>query len=152
MNTPRENIIKTLSGKKVLFLEGDWGLYDGLDEFEKILKSVDIEYKALFNIEQMPLDDILEEIKQFDAIVFMSQWVYDRSLELKRYMLSSQDKKTVVEVYIDKPTYSAVPNGVVHDIYIYTVAMYFGEAEEGTEEFYKLSDNHYCNYENKFDR
>ena len=151
MNTPEQNIIATLKGKKVLFLEGDNSLENGLEEFEAILKRGDIEYTLFFNIEEKELSDITTAINNHDCIVFMTQWVYDISKTLSEYMFSLQDKKIVIEAYITEPTWYYTPKNTIHDVYIYSCMMCWGEPLKDNETFYKLSDNAYWNYENKFD-
>jgi hypothetical protein len=152
MNTPAQNVEKTLKGKKVLFLENDNVLENGLDEFERILKNAGIEYKVLFGISDIPLQDVLTAINECDVIVFQTRWVYEISKKLFDYVSALPDKKTVVEVFINEPTwYYASQHGTHHDVYIYTCQTFYGEVFKDSEKFYKLTDKPYWDYENEFD-
>ena len=153
INSPRKNIAKLLKGKKVLFLENDNGLYNGLNEFEQVLKDNKIEYKCLFDLSEQPFDTVIDAIKEYDAIVFQTQWVYDVSKKLKEYMFASTDKKIVIECVIDEPTWYYKPKSA-HDVYFVKCPMYDFEAEAGDEfwEFKKLSNKPYWDYKNKFDK
>lgn len=151
--TPEQNIIKTLKGKKVVFLERDSSLANGLDEFERILKSSGIEYKVLFDLEEKQLEEIIKEINEHDALVFMTQWVYDISKKLFEYVKSLPEKKIVIEGYINEPTwYYSTQHGTHHDVYIYSCQVIFGKADKDTETFFKLTEKPYWDYENGFDK
>ncbi|HUS48525.1 MAG TPA: hypothetical protein VMZ91_00025 [Candidatus Paceibacterota bacterium] len=149
--TPSENILKTLKGKKVLFLENDTSLNDGLDCFEQRLIENEIEYKTLFNLEEVPFDDILKSISECDCIVFMTQWVYEASKKIKEYMFALKDKKIVIEVYICEPTWYYKPRSA-HDVYIYSCYRPWKSDPIEDEKFYKLSQKPYWDYKNKFNR
>lgn len=153
INTPSENIAKTLKGKKVLFLENDNTLDNGLDEFERILKSANIEYTILFELSEKPLQSIIDSINSHDAIVFMTQWVYDIAEKLFLYIKSLKEKKIVIEAYIAEPTwYYKNQHGSKYDVYIYSCQVTWGEADKESEKFYKLTNNAYWDYKNKFDK
>lgn len=151
IKTPEQNVIKTLTGKKVLFLENDNSLGNGLNEFENILKRGNIQYKILFSLSEMEVEDIIKEILSHDAIIFQTQWVYPISRKLSEYMFSLKEKKIVIECYISEPTWYYKPKAV-HDVYIYHVMTLWGEAEKDTEAFYKLSEKPYWDYKNKFNK
>ena len=152
MNTPSQNIEKTLKGKKVLFLENDNVLENGLDEFERILINGNIEYTVLLSLSEQPLEKILTAIDECDVIVFQTRWVYDISKTLFDYVSNLPDKKTVVEVYVNEPTwYYASQHGTHHDVYIYTCHTFYGKVFKDSEKFYKLTDKPYWGYENEFD-
>lgn len=156
MNTPEQNIIATLKGKKVLFLENSSELDDQLiKEFVKILESANIEYRALCDLSEVAkrdLDEIIEAVFEADAIVFMTQWVYTISFMMRELIENLKDKKIIVEIYISEPTwYYARQHGTHHDVYIYTCnKMWEGDPKE-EEKFYKLTDKPYWDYKNKFD-
>jgi hypothetical protein len=153
LKTPTQNVIKTLTGKKVLFLENDNGLENGLDEFERILQSANIEYTILFELSEKPLDEIIKAINEHDAIVFMTQWVYEIAKKLFAYIKALPQKKIVIEVYISEPTwYYKSQHGSKHDVYIYSCQCYWGEADKDTETFYKLTNKAYWDYENGFNK
>ncbi len=153
INTPSENVLKTLRGKKVLFLENDHDLANGLDEFERVLKGGGIEYKVLFGLSELPLNEITEAINECDAIVFQTQWVYDIAKKLFEYVKALPTKKIVIECYINEPTwYYKSQHGSKHDVYIYTCQVHWGEADKETERFYKLTNTAYWDYKNGFDK
>jgi hypothetical protein len=151
IKTPSENIAKTLKGKRILFLENDSSLSNGLDEFERILKESNIEHTILFELSEMPLDEIAKAINEHDGIIFMTQWVYDVSKKLKDYMFSLSEKKIVIEAYINEPTWYFKPK-TIHDVYIYSCMVLYGRADKSTETFYKLSQKPYWDYKNQFNR
>jgi hypothetical protein len=153
INTPTQNVINTLTGKSVLFLENDSSLENGLNEFERILKSSNINYKALFDLSELPIKTITDAIDSYDVIVFQTQWVYDISKKLFEYVKSLPEKKVIVEVYIYEPTWHyKKQHKSKHDVYIYSCEVMFGEAMKDTEEFYKLTNKPYWEYKNKFNR
>lgn len=144
MKTPKENIINTLLGKKVLFLENDTSLDNGLEKFEAVLKDAGIQYNVLFNLSTLPLNDILDAINTYDCIVFQTQWLTEISKKLFQYIQSLRDKKIVVEVYINEPTwfYHSEVFGK-HEVFIFTSI--------NDECFYKLTNKPYWDYKNNFD-
>lgn len=149
-----ENLVDTLKGKKVLFLENDNGLYHGLDQIEEVLKKNKIKYKCLFEVGDIPFDTIVKEIKKADAIIFQTQWVYKIAGEISDYMFNSQDKKIVIECYISEPTWFYQPKAV-HDVYICKPPHRFFQSEEidpAKWKFYKLSKKPYWDYKNNFDK
>ena len=153
IKSPSHNIIKTLKKKKVLFLENDTKLSNGLDEFERILKEASIEYKALFELSELPIQEIKDAINECDVIVFQTRWVYDIAKKLFEYVKALPEKKIVVECYINNPTwYYKSQHGSKHDVYIYSCIVYFGEADKETEKFYKLTNKPYWDYKNKFNK
>lgn len=153
IKTPEENIVSLLDGKKVLFLERDGSLQDGLDEFENILKRAKIKHTLMFNISESKMDKITKAINDHDAIVFMTQWVYEISTRLHKYVSSLPDKKIIIEVFVSEPTwYYKKQHGTKHDVYVYSCPTHFGEPDKSDEEFYKLSNKPYWEYKNKFDK
>lgn len=154
MNTPEQNIVNTLKGKKVVILENDNIIDDErLQEFVKILEANGIEYEAicdLTTVANYDINDIIEPVMKADAIVFMTQWVYEISKTMREFIADIQ-KKIIIEVYIGDPTwYYAKQHGTHHDVYIYTCRKYWDSPKE-SESFYKLSDEPYWSYKNKFD-
>lgn len=148
MKTPIENIVTTLTGKKVLFLENDNGLYNGLDQFEQILIDNNIEYKCLFDVQGQELSSIIKAIKECDAIVFQTSWIYEKSRMLRDYLFESVDKKIIIECFrgVD-PTWFYKPD-VVHDVYIAQHPIF----KDSEWKFCKLSEEPYWDYKNKFDK
>lgn len=153
IKSPTQNVIDTLQGKKVLFLENDNELANGLDEFERILKGAEIEYTALFELSELPLQTITEAINSHDVIVFQTQWVYYIAKKLFECVKALPQKKIVVECYINEPTwYYKRQHGSKHDVYIYSCQVHWGEADKETEKFYKLTNKAYWDYKNGFNR
>ncbi len=142
IKTPAENILATLKGKKVLFLENDNSLDNGLDVFQEILQAGNIEHKVLFGLSKMNIEDIIAHITEYDAIVFQTRWQTDASLSLSEYMFALETKKIVVEVFLGDPTWYYKPKSA-HDVYIYNHILNW---------FYKLSDKPYWDYKNEFDK
>lgn len=152
MKTAIENIVKTLIGKKVLFLENGTGLEECSEEFQKLLNANSIENKVLEDIAEMDFKIVLDEITKADAIAFETQWVYEISKKLHDYLLKSKDKKAVIECYVNEPTWSRKPKSV-HDVFIFTCDPVSIELGGGTPyEFYKLSNKGFWDYKNKFDK
>lgn len=151
IKTPEQNIAETFKGKKLLFLENDLSFDNHLKTFEEILIKYGIEYTALFDLKSIPFEDILKEISKHDGIVFMTQWVYEISTNLRDYMFKLKDKKMVVEVYISEPTFYYKPKSK-HDVYIYTCNRFWMCDEKENEKFYKLSKKPYWDYKNEFDK
>lgn len=145
MKTPAQNLYDTLNGKKVLFLENDMCLTYGVDKIRDLLKEKNIEYTILYDLSNVPLSDIENNILEHDAIIFMTTWKTNIAHELSDYMFSLRDSKIVIEVYIHEPTWFHRPKNVAHDVYIYSNL-------DGTEEFYKLSDKNYWEYKNEFNK
>lgn len=150
IKTPEQNVVDTLKGKRVLFIENDNGLYNGLEVFEDILKRNGIEYTVIFDASEVPVDQIIDAIHSHDAIVFMTQWVYPVAKKLHGYISALKDKKIVVEVYLGEPTWYYKPD-VVHDVYIYS-CMSMDEFDKSNEKFYMLSRKAYWDYKNKFNK
>ena len=150
MNTPSENIVNTFKGKRVLFLENDNILPYEVEAFKNILEENGIEHTILYCLDsEYSLEDIVTAINQHDAIVFMTQWVYEISKKLFEYVASLTDKKIIVQVYISEPTwFYSSQHGTIHDVFIYTIVKDF----EDTESFYKLTEKPYWDYENNFDK
>lgn len=147
--TAVENIIGTLKGKKVLFLENDNGLYHGLDEMEELFIEHKIDFKCLFEVNELPFEKILSEIKDCDAIVFQTQWVYEVSKKIRDFMYESTDKKIVIECYLgNDPTWYYKPDAV-HDVFICKPPTFKAWDEW---KFFKLSKKPYWDYKNKFNK
>jgi hypothetical protein len=138
MNTVAENIAKTFKGKKLLFLENDNVLENGLETLLRLLDEKGIQYPFMFEIEDVPLPNILQAIKDHDGIIFMTQWVYETSRKLRDYMFTSKEKKDIIEVYIAEPTWYYKPK-VVHDVYIFHgIESIFDDGPDKGLTFYKL--------------
>lgn len=151
VKTPRENLLNVLQGKKVLFIENDHGLYNGLERLEDFLKENKIEYKCLFDVQKMPFENIVKAISENDAIVFQTQWVYEIARKLSQFLQDYKEKKIVIEVPVGAdPTWYYLPKGVVHDLYFLQLANKDTWYQE--DKFLKITDKPYWDYENNFDK
>lgn len=149
MKTAEENIIDTLKGKKILFLENDTELPDnGPMELKELLNRNKIKSKELLDIDQLPLTKIQKAIDKTDVIIYQTQWVYEIASTLKKYILSLTTPKIIIECYISEPTFYYQLDGIPHSMYIFKKDYENGRGAK----FYKLSDEPYWNYENKFDK
>lgn len=153
MNTPEQNIINTLSGKKVLFIENDNSLDTIQAEFKSILINAGIDVKVIYGASTIPINELHMAIDTSDCIVFMTQWVFPISKALLKYVSNLPQKKIIVECYIYEPTwFYSEQHGTHHDLYVYTY-LDFGRAKiNGDEHFYKITDKPYWDYENEFDK
>ncbi len=154
MNTVKQNIVEVLQGKKVLFLENDCGLGNGLDQIEELFKEKGVNYKCLFELSTLSFEAILKAIKECDAIVFQTQWNREISGKLSEYFFASQDKKIIIECYISEPTWYYKPDAV-HDVYIAHPPIRpfkSSKVDESKWKFFKLSEKPYWDYENNFDK
>jgi len=151
---PKQNFLETVQGKKVLFLENDLSLNYGLQYVHRILQLNSIENKIIYQVNEVDkvgeLQSVINAIEEYDVIIFMSQWVYDTSLKLRKYAFDMKNKKIFIECYISEPTWYYKPN-VVHDVYVLKPQQYDFE-DESFWRFYKLSDKAFWAYENKFDK
>ena len=148
MKTSKENVVSTLSGKKVLFLENDSDLDNGLETFESVLKDAGIQYKVLFNLSKLPIQQVLDEINTHDCIVFQTQWLTSISHKLFEFVQSLPEKKIVIEVYINEPTwFRHLEVFGHHEVFIYKQDKYHLLPEC----FYKLTNKPYWEYKNRFD-
>lgn len=151
---PKENFVDLLKGKKVLFLENDNGLYHGLDQLEELIIANKIKHKVLFEVGDMPLENIIAAIKKCDVLIFQTQWVYKVSKEISAYMFASKDKKIVIECYLGDPTWYYKPKAV-HDVYICKPPARYDKDDVVNEDhwkFFKLSQKPYWEYKNKFNK
>lgn len=146
MTQIERNIASVLKGKKVLFIENDNELGHGIDLFEDILKKVGVEYNILFQVDEVDKEKVFRLISEHDAIVYMTQWVYQVSRDIKDYMLWLRESKIVIEIYISEPTWYYQLEDVPHQMYI------FCGYPPDSPEFYKLSRTPYWDYKNKFDK
>lgn len=147
IKTPEENVKSLLTGKKVLFLENDNTLQDGVKCFYQILKKNKIASTVLYELSEVSLEEIARQINSHDAIVFQTTWLTESSKKLYEYVSKLQQKLIVIEVYVNEPTwYYSSQHGTQHDVFI------FQGLEHIDLEFYKLTNNPYWDYKNKFDK
>ena len=117
-NSIHKSMLKAFSGKDILFLENDNGLFDSAGSFEIWLIENKIKYNVLYNVSELPLEYIKGQIECADVIAFETTWTYKISKDIKEFLISYKRKKLVVECYIDKPTWCRKPVGVIHDMYV----------------------------------
>lgn len=113
-----------LSGKKILFIENDYGLYNGLDHIEAFLIENKVQYNALYNCRELSFEYVTDMVKWYEVIIFQTQWVYDSSLKLSQHFMESKDKKIFVEVPVGREGTWYYKPDVVHDIYQLSVDKY----------------------------
>lgn len=148
MKTVTKNLLDTLKDQRVLFLENDNGLHNGLDTLENILIQNHIKYNCLFDLTSLPKEYILRQIEMCDVIIFQTTWTYEISKEIHEFLKTSKDQKTIIEHYIGDPSWYYKPD-VVHDVFICKMNE---DYEEEDWSFFKLSDEPYWDYKNKFDK
>lgn len=153
INHPRHNIIATLSGKKILFLENGSHLEHQVNQFFKILADADLTPLVATEVHTLPLEHIASLINDADVIVFQTTWVHPSTTKLFEYISSLTEKKIIVECYLNNPTwYYARQHGSIHDVYIYSCAVYYDTIIDESESFYQLTESPYWDYENKFNK
>lgn len=152
MKTAKQNIIKVLNGKRMLFLENSNELDNGLDRLELFIKANGIKYSTLFGISKKPLEDTIKQIQAHDGIIFQTQWVYQISRDIKEFMFGLKDKKIVIECCICDPSWYYKPEGIAHDLYMLKPTEEWEENYGREWEFYKITDKPYWDYKNKFDK
>ena len=129
-------MLKLFAGKDILFLENDNSLYETIGNLEDWLIESKIRYNALFDIESLSLDYIMKRIEWSDIICFETQWVYPKSFEIKDAVSKMKQKKTIVEVYVDQPTWRMKPKEFIHDVY--TISTYGEDMDEWNFEKLKI--------------
>lgn len=146
MKTAKENLLDTLKDKRILFLENDTALYDELENIELFLKEHKLKYKCLFDLTSKRWSTIKKAIDAADVIIFQTQWVYPISKAVHTYIAKELlTKKAIIECYLTNPTWYYIPLSLAgHDVYI------IRPFEEWR--FYKLSEDPYWDYKNKFDK
>ena len=95
VKSPEENVKSLLTGKKVLFLENDNSLQDGVDCFHKIIEKHKILNTVLFDLSDVPLEEIAKQINAHDAIVFQTTWLTENSKKIYEY-ISQLPQKLIV--------------------------------------------------------
>jgi hypothetical protein len=153
INTPEQNIVDTLKGKKILLLENDYSIPSYVKVFTNILDRNGIEFTSLTGLERFASDHILMTIKNHDAIVFSSQWITPLSVQLRDYIRRMKDKKIFVEIYIYEPTwYYKSQHNSVHDVFVFRTDTSYSEDKYKYVKFYKLTNKPYWEYKNEFDK
>lgn len=136
--TNQQKLSKLLSGKRILFLENDYGLYHGLDWIEEWLIDNKVQYNCLYNLQELPLGYITEMLGWYDALIFQSQFVYSKSRDLRDYIIKSRDKKLIIEAAGYKPHFEEKPRGIIHDVYTIRVQSDDARGEEMDVESWKI--------------
>lgn len=157
MKTAAENLLDVVTGKQVLFLENDDGLCLDLNHIETYLQVNKVDTIALCNLSEVSFDKILEAINNADVIIFQTTWVTEMSTKLSDYIYQLKDKKHIIEVYIDKPTWYYKPRRIPHDVYVMQANGWmfdpmYEDDPVGYWKFYKLRlHKPFWEYKNKFD-
>ncbi len=151
MRTPEQNIIKTFKGKKLLCIENDNGLDNGVDTFQQILEKNGIEHRVIYDASNVPIEEIIAAIDWCDGIFFMTQWVYEISKKILEYVRNYQRPLDIIEICISEPTwyYKHQAGADQHNIYWYRKPL---DYSEDWERFFKLSNKPYWEYKNKFNK
>lgn len=152
MKSAKENLIKVLTGKKMLFLENDNGLSNDAGRLANFMDNSGLHYNTLFDLRNIPFYDIIAQIESADGIIFQTQWVYSISTQIKKFMFALQTPKIVIECCLADPSWYYIPKNIVH--YLYILKAYEPWEEEGGREweFYKITNKPYWDYKNKFNK
>mgnify|MGYP000309568923 CR=1 FL=1 len=106
---------------RVLFLENGDELDYSAEFFENWLIENKIQYNCLFDIKSLPMAYIINQINEFDVIIFQTTWTYERSFEIKQLLTEDSlitRKKIVIESMMSfDPSWYEIPHGVKHDMY-----------------------------------
>ena len=102
--------------KKVLFLENDNVLRDSCENFREFCTLNNITTDALFRIEKLPLDYILERVQYSDVLVFCTTWMTKMSHQLEEKISEMKHRGlTVIECYVNEPSWYRKPD-VEHEV------------------------------------
>lgn len=118
--SPGEQMVNLCKGKRVAFLENGHFLEDLSEIVGEFLSSNSIDFVSICDVEKQGLESVLRQCGDKDVIIFQTTWTYPVSTKLKEAFMSIQNhefKKTFIEIYVSEPTFSKVPQGVIHDIY-----------------------------------
>ena len=116
-NKVHKEMLKTFSGKDILFLENDNQLHGPVGNFEFWLIENKIKYNALYSVNDLSLEYIKGQIDYADVIAFETTWTYEVSRNIETFLTASKSKKIIVECYTNEPSWWVKPKGVVHDMY-----------------------------------
>lgn len=124
----KKELKKLLKGKRILFIEGDNGLYNYVGEFEKFLVRNKIPYHTILNAGEMSLKGIQKLVNAHDVIVWQSQYVSQTALDIMDLLFNDklttpqgqgasieqypQNAKILLECYIVDPLYWYKPKGL----------------------------------------
>jgi len=121
METIEQKIGKVFkNGQSVLFLERDNGLHNAVGNFETILLEQQVKYNALFRIDKLPMEYIIEQLEFFEIIVFQTGWDSDISENLEKLLYSKKFErpKIIVECFSSRPTWDQ-QQPVDHEFYVF---------------------------------
>ena len=71
-NTTQKELLSICQKQRVLFLENDFTLNHAVGNFFKWCIDNKIEYNALFNLQKLSTDYVLEQVQWFDVIAFQT--------------------------------------------------------------------------------
>lgn len=117
MKTINDKLLKEFGDKKLLFLENDYRLYHSVGNFYKWVIENKIKHNALFCVEKLPLDYVMDQIDWWDVIVFETQWVGETAYILKEKIALLKEPKIILECYCYEPSWYSKPKGVVHTVF-----------------------------------
>lgn len=118
--SPGEQLINVCKDKRVAFLENGHFLDDLSEIIGEYLSANNIDFLSICDVEKQGLETVLRQCRDKDIIIFQTTWTYPVSTQLKEAFMSIRNpefKKTFIEIYVSEPTFSKLPEGVIHDIY-----------------------------------
>lgn len=119
-----EQVVNVCKNKRVAFLENGHFLDDLCEIVGLYLSTNGINFTSICDVEKQGLEAVLRQCGDKDVIFFQTTWTYPVSTKLKEAFMSIRNpefKKTFIEIYVSEPTFSKVPKGVIHDIYVLDV-------------------------------
>lgn len=124
----KSKLKKLFKDKRVLILENDFTLSHQIKVFYKFLNECGIETNCIYDLKEVPLSYIKEQIAWFDVIVFQSQFVYENSYQIRDYCISMTNPKCFVECYAGDPNIEYNPSKI-HTLYNFTCYINWYEIE-----------------------
>ena len=116
-NKVHKDMLKIFNNKDILFLENGQSHQNCDGNLEIWLIENKIRYNSLYNISKLPLEYVKNQIEYYDIIAFQTTWTYEISKTLEEYISKLENRKVIVECYINEPSWNYKPK-VIHDVYI----------------------------------
>lgn len=117
MKDVESRLLSLCQNKKILFLEGDCSLNNSIGNFENWCIDNKIKYNVLYNIRQLPLSYIMDQIAGYDIIAFETTWTYKIAHDIQDALIKSPYNLKIIECFIGKPSWYRKPKKVKHDLY-----------------------------------
>ncbi len=133
-------MLEIFKNKRIAFLENGSCLDDECEALAEKLSKNNIKFDCILNVESQGLEAVLQQCRNIDIIIYQTTWTTPISTELKQAFMSIENidyKKTFVEIFIYKPTFSIKPEGIIHDLFV--LNNYMLEPDEWI--FLKLDEN-----------